>query len=93
MRPLQLLGVMLIIAGLMLIISSMIKPIVVGGEGEANVTGCVIILFIPICFSGKGVMMYLPLIVGLVAIVIMVALFLFFMYKLLKMTQHYGPYT
>jgi len=86
-------GLMLIIAGALLIAASIIKPLVIGAQEESQVTGCVIILFIPICFSGKGAASFLPLIVGIIAFVIALLLMILMIYKIHKvMSSHTIPY-
>mgnify|MGYP000734066832 CR=1 FL=1 len=94
MRLLTILGLMLVIAGILLIIASMMKPIVVGTQEEAQVTGCIIILFIPVCFSGKGTALSLPIIMGIAFFVIALLLIIIMLYKVYKLvsspTMPYG---
>jgi len=94
MRLLTILGLMLIIAGVLLITASMIKPIVIGAQEGAQVTGCVIILFIPICFSSKGLASFLPIIVGVAFFIIALLLIVMIMYKIYKsISSHTVPYS
>ncbi len=87
MRLLTVLGLMLIIAGILLIVASMIKPIIIGAQEETQVTGCVIILFVPICFSGKGVTSSLPIIMGIALFIIALLLIIIMMYKIYKLVS------
>ena len=53
MRSLAAVGLMLIIAGVLLVIASFLVG-AVGEEGVGGAAGCIIIGPIPICFTGKG---------------------------------------
>lgn len=91
MRLLTLFGLMLIIAGIMLIISSLLKPIVIGGGYSGEVTGCIILFFIPICFSSKSTLAWLPSVFGIVALVIVTVAIIVILLRLLGSTRSFEP--
>ncbi len=89
MRPLTVLGIMLIIAGIALIIAGSVQPIIVS-TGTENVSskggfaGCVVIFFVPICFSSSvGGTSWVPVILVLF-VVVFLALIIFFFYVMMK---------
>ena len=86
MRSLAIVGLMLIIAGVLLVIASFLVG-AVGEEGVGGAAGCVIIGPIPICFTGKGA----ATAAVLVGVVLMVVIFGVTLYIILRAVRYSVP--
>ncbi len=90
MRPLTVLGIMLVISGIVLIIAGIIQPIVISEEakrsegGKGEFAGCVVIFFIPICFTGSSTSTQWVSIISILFITVFIAAIIIFTYVILK---------
>ena len=82
MRSLAVVGLMLIVAGVLLVIASFLVG-AVGEGGVSGVGGCVIIGPIPICFTGKGAATAAVL-VGLIFMVVIFGITLYIILRTMK---------
>ncbi len=93
-KALLLLGLMLIISGVILVITALaIKPLILGtqsayvNESKVNVGGCIIVFFIPICFTGTSVMDSW-LVIGFT--IVTIAVLAFMIYLIYRVLKHLG---
>ena len=89
-RQLLLIGIMLIIAGIALVIASTLKPIIISttpthlNKSQVEVGGCIVIFFIPICFTGKGLMMPWFAVGFTVLLIAILALIAYLIYRIAR---------
>ncbi len=91
MRPLTVLGMMLIIAGIVLIIAGTIQPVVISegtkgseGGGRGGFAGCVVIFFVPICFTSSSGGIQWVSILSILFIALFIVMIIIFTYIFLK---------